>query len=201
MLISQPYLSETAEEQLQIISSDNGFYIYKDGKYYENIIAPASAKLDEYIETNIAMPSKKMSKDEVYELLFKNYTFTQEQINVFYNKILKQFQTLSDEEALLVNFIFPLWTVGVNYRKNEKIKYEDNLYEVLQDHTSVANLQPNQATGFYRKIKLTNNLVLEWEQKSYELGDRVKYGSHIFESLINNNNWSPEIFPNAWQLI
>ena len=28
----------------------------------------------------------------------------------------------------------------------------------------------------------------------------IKYGEHIFESLIDNNSWSPEIFPNAWKI-
>lgn len=201
MLISQPYLSETSEEQLQIISSDNGFYIYKDGRYYENIIAPASESLSEYTETNIALPSKKVSKEEVYNILFKNYTFTQEQVNNFYVKILEQFKNLSDNDALLNSFIFPDWVNGQTYTKDEKVKYQNNLYKVLQNHTANLNLLPNEATGFYSKLKLPANLAPEWEQKNYDLGDRVKYGSHIFESLINNNSWSPEIFPNAWELI
>jgi len=51
----------------------------------------------------------------------------------------------------------------------------------------------------YRKI--TSKEPLEWEEKTYRLGDKVKYGEHIFESLINNNIWSPENFPDAWKLI
>ena len=200
MLISQPYLSSTAREPLQLIISDSGFYIYKDNRYYESIIAPAANSLDNYFETNIALPSKKMSKEEIYDLFFGNFTFTQNQAHNFLTTLLEQFKNLSDEEAIACHFIFPDWTVGQTYSLHEKIKYQNNLYEVLQNHTATSNLIPSQASGFYRKLKPSAEQTLEWEQKIYNLGDRVKYGEHIFESLIDNNNWSPEIFPNAWKI-
>lgn len=201
MLISQSYSSETAQEPLQFIFSNSGFYIYKDGMYYENIIAPASVPLTNYLETNIAIPSKKLSKEEVYDLLFNNLTLTKNQVDIFLNQILFQFKNLSDADALEVSFIFPKWAVESQYTQHEKIKYQNNLYEVLQDHTANSSNLPNLATNLYRKIKSSPEQALEWEQKAYEKGDRVKYGEHVFESLVDDNSWSPEIFPNAWELI
>lgn len=200
MLTFKPYYSETAEKPLQLITSDNGFYLYKDGRYYESVIASQEDK-DAYIESNIALPSKKLSKEEAYEVIFKKAQLTKEQVENIYSLILKQFMTLSDEEALQNHFIFPEWQNNLKYNAKEKIKYNNNLYEVSQNHTSSAERTPDKAPGLYRRIKINLKDALEWEQKAYDSGDRIKYGEHIFESLINNNIWSPENFPDSWKLI
>lgn len=201
MIVSQNYVSNTSNTPLKIIFSDEGYYLYKEGQYYESVIIPQDISLDSYIETNIALPSKKISKEEVFDILFHNYVFTYEQIQDFYEKMLKHFNTGTDEECLCFHFLFPNWQAGQNYISGDKIKYNDNLYEILQNHTSNINLTPDLATGFYRKLKIQANQALEWEQKNYNAGDRVKYGNHIFESLINDNSWSPEIFVSGWRLI
>lgn len=45
----------------------------------------------------------------------------------------------------------------------------------------------------------------EWEQPTsenpYNIGDRVMFEGQIYESLIDNNTWSPTAYPAGWQLI
>lgn len=46
----------------------------------------------------------------------------------------------------------------------------------------------------------------EWKQPTgghdaYNIGDRVKYNGHIYESTINANVWSPETYPQGWKKI
>lgn len=36
---------------------------------------------------------------------------------------------------------------------------------------------------------------------TYHAGDRVLYNGHVYESLIDNNAWSPDAYPDGWQLI
>lgn len=47
--------------------------------------------------------------------------------------------------------------------------------------------------------------IAEWTQPDstnpYMTGDRVLYNGDIYESLIDNNTWSPEAYPAGWQLI
>jgi len=47
--------------------------------------------------------------------------------------------------------------------------------------------------------------IAEWTQPDsnnpYMTGDRVSYNGDIYESLIDNNTWSPEAYPAGWQLI
>ena len=47
--------------------------------------------------------------------------------------------------------------------------------------------------------------IAEWTQPDstnpYMTGDRVSYNGDIYESLIDNNIWSPETYPAGWQLI
>lgn len=202
MLISQSYTSPTANEPLQIISSNEGFYIYKDGQYFDSAIIPSSESIDNYIESDIALPSKKLNKEEVYNLFFGvNNKFTQEQIQQIRQIFLKETNILTDDECLQIKFIFPEWTHSINYQIGDKILYKKFLYKVLVNHTSSINHLPNTTPSQYEKIKINLNDALEWEEKIYSIGDRVKYGSHIFESLIDNNTWSPESFPNSWQML
>ena len=201
MLISQSYVSNTSIEPLQIISSDSGFYVYKDGQYYENVIIPATEDINNYIESDIALPSKKINKEEAYDLFFGSVTLTKEQLEKTKILILQQIENLSDENSLYIKFLFPNWQIGQSYTINSKIRYNNNLYKVSQNHISSDALRPDIAPSFYQKIKINAMSALEWEEKQYEAGDRVKYGEHVYESLLNNNFWSPENFPNAWKLI
>jgi len=46
----------------------------------------------------------------------------------------------------------------------------------------------------------------EWKQPTsavdcYNKGDRVKYNDHIYESIIDGNVWSPDVYPNGWKLV
>lgn len=202
MLVSQSYISSTADKPLQIITSNEGFYIQKDGQYFDSVIIPASEPFNDYIESDIALPSKKLNKEEVYNMFFgiKN-TFTQEQIQNIHNILLKAIRSISDEEALQISFIFPEWLNNTNYKVGDKIIYQKFLYKVLVDHISDVNNLPNMAHNWYEKIKINIDNALEWEEKAYSVGERVKYGAHVFESIIDNNTWSPESFPNSWKML
>lgn len=52
-----------------------------------------------------------------------------------------------------------------------------------------------------------NAEVIEWKQPTgghdaYAKGDRVKYvDGKIYESVIDGNVWSPDVYPAGWQLV
>ena len=36
---------------------------------------------------------------------------------------------------------------------------------------------------------------------AYNLGDRVTYNGRVYESIINGNVWSPDVYPDGWKEI
>ena len=49
--------------------------------------------------------------------------------------------------------------------------------------------------------------IAEWHQPtgahdSYMIGDKMLYtNGKVYKSLINSNVWSPEVYPNGWELV
>lgn len=52
-----------------------------------------------------------------------------------------------------------------------------------------------------------SNGVAEWHQPtgahdSYMIGDKMLYtDGKVYKSIINSNVWSPEVYPNGWELV
>ena len=36
---------------------------------------------------------------------------------------------------------------------------------------------------------------------AYNLGDRVTYSGRVYESIINGNVWSPDVYPDGWEIV
>ena len=55
---------------------------------------------------------------------------------------------------------------------------------------------------FVEKNDFENEEILEWSQPDasnpYSIGDRVIFNGLTYESLIDNNVWSPEAYPAGW---
>ena len=58
---------------------------------------------------------------------------------------------LDDDIALEGMTLFPLWTSGINYKVGERVRFENSLYKVLENHTSLETWTPDIATSFYAK--------------------------------------------------
>lgn len=124
-----------------------------------------------------------------------------------------QVQTLSDEMALEVPSVFPVWQVGVNYEVGFKLRHNDILYKVIQVHTSQSDWTPDVAVSLFTKV-LTEPVVDPetgeeeiplWIQPDstnpYMTGDKVNYDGVIYESTIDNNVYSPEAYPQGWKVV
>lgn len=115
-------------------------------------------------------------------------------------------QNLTDETALEVVSLFPSWQEGQAYTAGQRIKHNSVLYTVLQNHTSQADWQPDVAVSLFAKVLIPDaDTVPEWEQPDstnpYMKGDKVSYEGAVYESLIDNNVWSPSEYPSGWQII
>ena len=113
---------------------------------------------------------------------------------------------LDDVDALEAIQLFPSWTVDTNYEIGDKVKYQDVLYKCLQAHTSQSAWTPIAVPSLWAKVLIPDeNTIPEWEQpdstNAYMAGDKVMYEGHIYESLIDNNIWSPAAYPAGWKEI
>lgn len=117
-------------------------------------------------------------------------------------------ETLSDAQALQVPMLFDEFDGnGVAYEVGKRIMYNGVLYKVLQAHTSQAEWTPTAAPSLFAKVinETIDGSIPEFEQPDstnpYMKGDRVLFNGKIYESLIDNNVYSPEAYPAGWKEI
>ena len=129
-----------------------------------------------------------------------------ELLNINFNGLLPN---LSDEQALQVPLMFPKWQVGKAYAVGERVLYLGVLYKVIQAHTSQAGWEPDIAPSLFAKNLIVKDEegeqvdIPEWVQPDstnpYMIGDKVMFEGKVYQSLIDNNVWSPSGYPQGWE--
>lgn len=115
-------------------------------------------------------------------------------------------QIADDTEALNVKFLYKEFDkqIGRTVAVGEYIQYNDKLYKVLQAHTVQEQWAPDAAPSLFAEV-LTNpdGTPEEWRQpdstNAYMKGDKVKFEGKIYQSLIDQNVWSPAAYPQGWE--
>lgn len=121
-------------------------------------------------------------------------------------------QTLTEEQAMEVATVFPAYKVGKDYAAGERFTYGTNavgdpqLYSVAQAHTSAAEWLPDATPALYTPIGLNASGYPVWAQPTgahdaYNMGDIVDYNGTLYKSLINGNVYSPEAYPQGWEIV
>ena len=117
-------------------------------------------------------------------------------------------ETLSDAQALQVPMLFDEFDGnGVAYEVGKRIMFEGVLYKVIQAHTSQAEWTPIAAPSLFAKVinETVDGSIPEFEQPDstnpYMKGDKVIFNGKVYESLIDNNVYSPEAYPAGWKEI
>ena len=129
-----------------------------------------------------------------------------ELLNINFNGLLPN---LSDEQALQVPLMFPKWQSDKAYAVGERVLYSGVLYKVLQAHTSQAGWEPGIAPSLFAKNLIVKDEegeqvdIPEWVQPDstnpYMIGDKVRFEGKVYQSLIDNNVWSPTGYPQGWE--
>ena len=115
-------------------------------------------------------------------------------------------ETLTDAQALQVPMLFDEFDGnGVAYEVGKRVLYNDILYKVIQAHTSQAEWTPVAAPSLFAKVinETIDGSIPEFEQPDstnpYMKGDKVIFNGKIYESIIDNNVWSPTAYPAGWK--
>ena len=120
----------------------------------------------------------------------------------------KQARNITDDtEAREVKFLYKEFEaqIGRDLAVGEYIQYNDKLYKVLQAHKVQLNWTPEDAPSLFAEVLTdpTGETILEWKQPSstnpYMKGDKVIFEGKTYESLIDNNVWSPAAYPAGWR--
>lgn len=123
----------------------------------------------------------------------------------------KAAQSLTDEEALSAIELYPSWSGdGIFYFVDFRVRYIDGfLYTCITNHVSQPGWTPADAPSLWAKVLIPDpGSIPVWEQPDstnpYMKGDKVHYPSiedPVYESVIDNNVWSPEAYPAGWALV
>lgn len=116
-----------------------------------------------------------------------------------------QTEELSDEEALSVAALFPTWVskIGQQVTVGERLWYDEKLYKVIQTHTVQDDWTPDVTTSLFTEVS-----IIEWPewvqptgaQDAYMTGDKITYNGIHYVSLIDNNVYSPDAYPQGWEV-
>ena len=213
MLKFAKIIDETKKEVSVGLGTDTKFYMSigmtemeveqaYNGEWYVKGYAPKSQQ-DELNAQEAAKMKSKLKKmvTNAMMMLFAGGDITAQQAEYQSN-----IATLSDDVALLIPEVYPVWSGNsVEYKKDMRVTYNSVLYKVLQDHTSQETWTPTDAPSLFAKVLTSTETIPDWEQptaeNAYMKGDKVRYNGKVYESLIDNNVWSPEAYPAGWKEI
>lgn len=132
---------------------------------------------------------------------------SKEETTALRNTLDSLINNFDDEQAIQYIYLFKTWAPNIQMNQGEKYKYGDTLYTVLQSHTSQVGWEPNITPSLYARVIVfqTPGEYADWEQpdstNAYMRGDRVRFNEKIYESLVDDNVWSPEAYPAGWTLV
>lgn len=101
---------------------------------------------------------------------------------------------------------YPVWESGRHYAAGWRVRWGDELFTVLQDHTSQSDWNPLDAPSLFAKVlpgqqgsdEAESGEPGEWVQPDstnpYMKGDRVTHGGKTWESDVDGNVWEPGVY-------
>lgn len=107
--------------------------------------------------------------------------------------------TLTDEQALEVKELYPLWSIDTAYGVDTITRYEGELYRCVQDHTSQADWTPPAVPALWVKIADPSVEWPEWVQPTgahdaYAAGAKVSHNGKHWTSDSDGNVWEPGVY-------
>lgn len=119
---------------------------------------------------------------------------------------------LTEAQVLEVAAIYPEWEAGKSYAVGDILRHGANsvgdpqLYRVVQAHTSQADWTPGATPALYDAFGLDESGYSLWSQPAgahdaYNQGDIVDYNGTLYKSLMDGNVWSPEAYPQGWEVV
>lgn len=192
---------EISEEDLELYHSLD--YVYNKEKNSPEKLSVPELPQEELDKTEADRINKELKEYTTNSMM---RVFAGDDIDVYRQEYSSKLRSIPDGVALYMTNTFSQWSIGKGYIVDDKIVYNNILYKVILNHTSQESWLPDQSPSLYVKvIRQTGEEIPEWEQptanNAYMKGDKVRYQNKVYESLIDNNVWSPDDYPQGWLLI
>ena len=196
------------------LSTDVGYLLHNVvTDTYSHVVYMPSADLskfevvkDESVPDSLRNAIESLNTKQI-EMEETQATFTQVQQSL--HKVAKMVasEVTDDAKALAIQEFYDDWEVDVKYEVGTYIRYEEVLYKVITAHTSQSDWTPTSASSLFAKVLIdpTGETINEWVQPDstnpYMAGDKVTFNGKTYESVIDNNVWSPSAYPAGWKEI
>lgn len=138
---------------------------------------------------------------------------SQAQLSTFASLVfpLISFDTVSDTTVSNVTDYIPRYIEdGHQYKKGDPFVYNGRYFRASQDITTSSIWHPGDAgtESLFYEIRIAPDGIIVWSQPFGEYnapdkGDLRHYpdaDSPIYRSLIDDNAYSPEVYPDGWEL-
>lgn len=115
----------------------------------------------------------------------------------------------TDSDAYAMRYLYPEWDYNsVKYYKEKwpnRVMRNGKFYKVESDHTSQESWKPEDSPSLFTEISDPNEEWPEFKQpthaeNAYNTGDKCTYNGKHYISKMDNNVWSPDDYPDAWEL-
>ncbi len=98
------------------------------------------------------------------------------------------------------------WVANEQVEKGDMMIYEGKTYQCLQAHQTLSTWTPDVTPALWKEVVIVVDIPV-WVQPTgahdaYSIGDRVHFPTitdPVYESLIDNNSWSPTAYPAGWK--
>ena len=103
--------------------------------------------------------------------------------------------------------VYGEWQSDASYNVGDRVCYNGVLYKVLQAHEAQSGWTPANAPSLFARVLggQAGTEIAEWTQPDatnpYMKGDKCVFGGTTYESLIDNNVWSPSAYPAGWKVV
>lgn len=183
--------------------------------YSEKIQSNQITKLELELAKQKDSHKKESNKvTEKVDQLERNLTKEVEKFNQIVDTIIHADDlTAAQKELILAQY--PVYETGQRYEVGDIVIYDDELYEVVQEHTAQADWIPSDTPALYTPV---NNTVVEDEEgneievindfvqpqgahDAYHTGDKVRFNDIVYESTIDDNVYSPQDYAQGWNLV
>lgn len=129
------------------------------------------------------------------------------QVKDFREKVTNLLDNLDNDTAVENAILFPQWKVGVEYKVDDRIRYNNILYVVLTDHVSQEDWNPIAASSLFARVLRSweENVIPTWEQpdstNAFMMDDKVYHNGLLYISTADNNVWEPGVEGAPWVLV
>ena len=105
---------------------------------------------------------------------------------------------LTEKELIKLGEMYPEWEVGIDYEADDVIAYHNELYKIIQNHTSQADWVPNTTASLFTKVAPAG-VIAEWIQptgahNAYALNAQVTHNNKTWQSDIDANTYEPGVY-------